>query len=71
MRVSHFVDIVIVIAFVAAYRFNAEPRLSELPANQLGTKIQGPALDSAPAKKADRLVRTKKRKWKINYSVQN
>jgi hypothetical protein len=56
MRVSHFVDIVIVIAFVAAYRFNAEPRLSELPANQLGTKIQGPALDSAPAKKADRLV---------------
>jgi len=56
MRVSHFVDIVIVIAFVAAYQFNAEPRLSELPANQLGTKIQGPALDSAPAKKADRLV---------------
>jgi hypothetical protein len=56
MRVSHFVDIVIVIAFVAAYQFNAEPRFSELPANQLGTKIQGPALDSAPAKKADRLV---------------
>jgi hypothetical protein len=56
MRVSHFVDIVIVIAFFAAYQFNAEPRLSELPANQLGTKIQGPALDSAPAKKADRLV---------------
>jgi hypothetical protein len=55
MRVSHFVDIVIVIAFVAAYQFNAEPRFSELPANQLGTKIQGPA-DSAPAKKADRLV---------------
>jgi hypothetical protein len=56
MRVSHFVDIVIVTAFVAAYQFNTEPRLSELPANQLGTKIQGSALDSAPAKKADRLV---------------
>jgi hypothetical protein len=56
MRVSHFADVIIVLAFVAAYEFNAEPRRSDLPANQLGTKIQEAALDSAPAEKADRLA---------------
>jgi hypothetical protein len=56
MRVSHYADIIIVLAFVIAYQFNAEPRLSDLPVNQLGTKIQEVGLDSAPAKKADRLA---------------
>jgi hypothetical protein len=53
MRVLRFADIIIVLTFVAAYLLN-EPRLPDLHANELGTKIE--ALDSALAKKADRLA---------------
>jgi hypothetical protein len=56
MRVSHFADIIIVLAFVIAYQFNAEPRLSDLPGNRLETKLQEAGLDSTAAKKADRLA---------------
>jgi hypothetical protein len=56
MRVSHFADIIIVLAFVAAYQFNAEPRFSDLPGNRLETKRQEAGLDSTAAKKADRLA---------------
>jgi len=56
MRVSHFADIIVVIAFVVAYQFNVEPRRLDQTASQLETKIQEPTLDSASAKKADRLA---------------
>jgi len=56
MRVSHFADIIIVIAFVVAYQFNVEPRRLDQTASQLETKIRGAAFDSASAKKADRLA---------------
>jgi hypothetical protein len=56
MRVSHFADIIVVIAFVVAYQFNVEPRRLDQTASQLETKIQQPAPDSASAKKADRLA---------------
>jgi hypothetical protein len=53
MRVLRFVDIIIVLTFVAAYLLK-QPRLPDLHANELGTKIEAP--DSAFAKKADRLA---------------